>query len=112
MPFRCNGVNYRFAGGLTIWCSLMQLERGGPMRVRAFFGAIAVAFVMIYFHAAPGRAQTSSPLALSGRVRSAEERPMEGVLLRAQKASSTDTLTLVTHVQRRALVPSSKVPAG
>jgi hypothetical protein len=71
------------------------------MRVRAFFLAIAVFFVMIYFHAAPGRAQTSSSLALSGRVSSAEEGQMEGVLVSAKMASSTITITVVSDEQGR-----------
>jgi virginiamycin B lyase len=82
------------------------------MRVRAFFLAIAVLFVMIYFHAAPGRGQTSSSLALSGRVSSAEEGPMEGVLVSAKMASSTITITVVSDEQGRYWFPSSKLPPG
>ena len=82
------------------------------MRVRAFFLAIAVFFVMIYFHAAPGRAQTSSSLALSGRVSSAEEGQMEGVLISARMASSTITITVVSDEQGRYRFPSSKLPPG
>jgi streptogramin lyase len=82
------------------------------MRVRAFFLAIAVFLVMIYFHAATGRAQTPSPPALSGRVSSAEEGPMEGVLVSAKMTSSTITITVVSDEQGRYWFPSSKLPPG
>ena len=69
------------------------------MKMRALFSAIAVFFVMIHFQAAPGRAQPS--IALSGRVSSAEEGPMEGVLVSAKKTGSTITITVVSDEQGR-----------
>src|SRR6266851_6325822 len=63
--------------------------------------AIAGAVALV-LQAAPGslRAQTEPP-ALSGRVSSAEEGAMEGVLVSAKKAGSTITITVVSDAQGR-----------
>src|SRR6185436_5548798 len=82
------------------------------MRVRAFSLAVAGFIVLVSFQVAPGSAQTSSSIALSGRVTSAEEGPMEGVLVSARKAGSTITVTVVSDGQGWYRFPSSKLPAG
>jgi len=45
------------------------------------------------------RAQAGSQPGLSGRVSSVEEGPMEGVLVSAQRAGSTISVTVVTNQQ-------------
>jgi len=50
--------------------------------------------------------------ALSGIVSSAEEGAMEGVLVRAKKAGSTVTLTVVSDAKGRYAFPASKLEAG
>src|SRR5437016_4616153 len=56
------------------------------------------------------RAET--PLSLTGRVTSAEEGPMEGVLVGARKVGSTITMTVVSDVQGRYQFPASKLAPG
>src|ERR1700746_1446407 len=85
---------------------------GGLMKVRAFFLAIAVFSFYVYFQTAPGHAQTSSSVALTGRVSSAEEGQMEGVLISAKRPGSTMTLTVVSGEQGRYQFPASKLPPG
>ena len=89
------------------------------MKVRSFFSAIAVLFGLVGLQAVPGNAQTSLPVALSGlpvalsgRISSAEEGPMEGVLVSARKSGSSMTITVVSDEQGRYRFPSSKLPAG
>jgi virginiamycin B lyase len=82
------------------------------MKVRLAFLVIAVAFALAYFQAGLGTAQTASSIALSGRVTSAEEGRMEGVLVSARKNGSTMTVTVVSDEQGRYQFPSSKMPAG
>jgi streptogramin lyase len=55
---------------------------------------------------APAAAQT----ALSGTVSSAEEGAMEGVLVRAKKAGSTITITVVSDAKGRYAFPAAKLP--
>jgi virginiamycin B lyase len=64
-----------------------------------------------YFQA-PGLAQTSHSIALTGQVTSVEEGPMEGVLISAKKAGSPMTITVVSDEQGRYRFPSSKLPPG
>ncbi len=74
----------------------------------AIAGAVA-----LLLQAAPGslRAQTEPP-ALSGRVTSAEEGAMEGVLVSAKKAGSTITITVVSDAQGRYRFPAGKLEPG
>ena len=60
----------------------------------------------------PLGAQTRDPIALSGQVTSAEEGPMEGVLVSAKKAGSTITITVVTDAQGRYRFPASRLEPG
>src|SRR5258708_25942167 len=59
---------------------------------------------------APAAAQTST--ALGGRVSSAEEGAMEGVVVSAKKAGSTVTVSVVSDGQGRFSFPSSKLGSG
>src|SRR3984957_6925213 len=83
------------------------------MKARVFFPAILPVFALVCF-AAPDslRAETSSAVALTGQVASAEEGPMEGVLVSAKKAGSTITITVVSDEKGRYRFPSSKMPQG
>ncbi len=59
---------------------------------------------------APAAAQTST--ALTGRVSSAEEGALEGVVVSAKKAGSTVTVSVVSDGQGRFSFPSSKLGSG
>ena len=79
------------------------------MRARvAVLVAIAVGAAVAV--APAGRAQSSA--AIGGRITSAEEGPMEGVLVSAKRAASTITVTVVSDAQGRYLFPSAKLPPG
>jgi virginiamycin B lyase len=82
------------------------------MKMRAFFVAIGCFALWVQFGAPSGRAQTPHSIALTGRVSSAEEGAMEGVLISARKAGSPMTITVVSDDQGRYRFPSSKLPAG
>src|SRR5579863_4763986 len=82
------------------------------MKVPASTLAVAVVMTLVYLQPAPVRAETDSAIAFSGRVSSAEEGPMEGVLISAKKAGSTMTITVVSDAQGRYKFPASKLPPG
>jgi virginiamycin B lyase len=56
--------------------------------------------------------EAASQAALSGTVSSAEEGAMEGVLVRAKKAGSTITVTVVSDAKGRYSFPASKLEPG
>jgi len=56
--------------------------------------------------------QTQAPVALTGRVASAEEGPMEGVLVTAKKAGSTIAITVVSDEKGFYRFPSAKLGPG
>ena len=72
-------------------------------------GLTLVAFLAGGF-IAPAAAQTST--ALTGRVSSAEEGALEGVVVSAKKAGSTVTVSVVSDGQGRFSFPSSKLGSG
>src|SRR5262245_53020504 len=67
-------------------------------------------FIALAFVASSAFAQ--SPAALSGRVSSAEEGAMEGVLVSAKKDGSTITVTVVSDKQGRYRFPASRLSPG
>ncbi len=85
------------------------------MRTRLFFVIIAVVCGVALL-TQPGFAQsgarTASPAALTGQVTSAEEGPMEGVLVTAKKTNSTIAITVVSDAQGRYRFPAAKLDAG
>src|SRR5579864_5063514 len=73
-------------------------------------GALAAIFLQIApvrFHA---QAQTAS--ALSGQVTSAEEGPMEGVVVSAKKDGSTISVSVVTDAAGRFAFPAARLEPG
>jgi imidazolonepropionase-like amidohydrolase len=57
-------------------------------------------------------AQASAPIALAGLVSSADEGPMEGVLVSAKKSGSTITTTVVSDREGRYRFPASRLEPG
>src|SRR5215212_12203272 len=72
---------------------------------------VCIAFTGIHFFK-PAAAADTSPTALSGKVTSAEEGAMEGVLVSAKKAGSTITVTVVTDNQGVYRFPRSRLEPG
>jgi len=73
--------------------------------------ATGVAFLSQAASAQSG-SRTQSPAALMGQVTSAEEGPMEGVLITAKKTNSTIAITVVSDAQGHYRLPSSKLEPG
>jgi streptogramin lyase len=80
--------------------------------MRALFVAIACFAFWVRFDALAAPAETPHSIALTGRVSSAEEGAMEGVLVSAKRAGSTMTITVVSDDQGRYRFSSSKLPPG
>src|SRR5207342_3591109 len=57
-------------------------------------------------------AHAQAPAALAGKVSSAEEGAMEGVLVSAKKAGSTITVTVVSDSKGRYAFPAAKLEPG
>ena len=85
------------------------------MRINAVLvsvcGAVVALSLSLLGPASSQNAQNAPP-ALSGLVSSAEEGPMEGVLVSAQRADSTITITVVSGADGRFSFPADKIPAG
>src|SRR6478672_3686860 len=73
-------------------------------------GAVAA----ILLQTAPARlhAQAQTPAALSGQVTSAEEGPMEGVVVSAKKDGSTISISVVTNATGRFAFPAARLEPG
>jgi len=83
------------------------------MKTRILFAVIAVVFALVCVYTIPGsRAETPVSAAVAGQVTSAEEGPVEGVLVSAKKAGSTVTITVVSNDKGRYQFPSSKLTPG
>jgi virginiamycin B lyase len=85
------------------------------MKIRArAFSVLAVAFAIGLFVNLAGslHAQSPAPVALSGRVSSAAEGLMEGVLVSARRPGSTISVTVVTDAQGRYRFPASHLAPG
>src|SRR6188472_48500 len=72
--------------------------------------SVALALALAGPGVIPVQAQT--PAALTGQVSSAEEGPMEGVLVSAKKAGSTVTTTVVSDAQGNFSFPTAKLEPG
>ena len=79
------------------------------MRITNVFSAAAAAFLLVLFQAVPAAAQSD---ALSGRVSSAAEGALEGVLVSAKRAGSNMTVTVVSDAQGRYRFPASRLEPG
>src|SRR6266487_3410244 len=84
------------------------------MRIRVFLFSVSLAVAASFTptKAKTLRAETSSSVALTGQVTSAEEGPMEGVIVSAKKAGSTITVSVVSDDQGRYRFPAAKLEPG
>ena len=74
--------------------------------------AIFLSALAIFSLAQVANAQKSSGVALSGKVSSEQEGPMEGVLVSAKREGSTITVTVVTDAQGRYSFPQNRLESG
>jgi streptogramin lyase len=83
------------------------------MRVGRFaFGCCAVSALFLLMFGLDRAAAQSQKIALQGQVSSTEEGAMEGVLVSAQKAGSTVTVTVVTDDRGHYSFPASRLAPG
>ena len=84
------------------------------MRLRYLLCAAAAAGAIVLPETRVNRvhAQVDPPAAVTGRVSSGEDGPLEGVLVSARKAGSTITLTVVTDQQGQYRFPQSRLEPG
>ena len=86
------------------------------MRTRGFWLlAITAGVAVVLFSARSNALRAQTPqgsVALTGQVTSAEEGPMEGVLVSAKKTGSTITITVVSDEQGRYRFPAAKLDPG
>ena len=73
---------------------------------------VGVATVFSQTRIIPLHAQAARQVAATGRVSSAEDGPLEGVLVSARKAGSTITITVVTDQQGQYRFPQSRLEPG
>src|SRR6266568_1744800 len=84
------------------------------MKTRRFL-LIAVTALAVIFNqttSGPLHAQTQAASALSGQVTSAEEGPMEGVVVSAKKDGSTISVSVVTNAAGRFAFPVARLEPG
>src|SRR5437762_8974422 len=74
--------------------------------------AAALATILVQPGPAPVHAQAHATLALTGQVTSAEEGPMEGVVVSAKKDGSTISISVVTNAQGRFAFPAARIEPG
>ncbi|PYS19573.1 MAG: hypothetical protein DMG11_31530 [Acidobacteria bacterium] len=77
-----------------------------------FTAAALLAAILLSTGSAPLHAQAQTPLALMGQVTSAEEGPMEGVVVSAKKNGSTISVSVVTNAQGRFAFPAARLEPG
>ncbi len=85
------------------------------MRTRLFMLVVVIATGVAFLSQAASAqtgSRTQSPAALAGQVTSAEEGPMEGVLITAKKTNSTIAITVVSDAQGHYRFPSAKLEPG
>src|SRR5229473_50190 len=99
--------------GLKCGASRKRSTRESSMTRQLLPVACAGLTLMVFLAGCgPASAAAQAPEALTGRVTSAEEGPMEGVVVSAKKAGSTVTTSVVTDSQGRFSFPSSKLGSG
>jgi virginiamycin B lyase len=84
-----------------------------PLRRLALVGSAAFALMLI-LSASPAAAQGggNTAAALTGQVASAEEGPMEGVIVSAKKDGSTVTVSVISDAQGRYSLPAPRLEPG
>src|SRR5437016_5228694 len=79
---------------------------------RFLFAAAAIAAILLQTQPAQSPAQAQTTSGLTGQVTSAEEGPMEGVVVSAKKDGSTISISVVTNAQGRFAFPAARLEPG
>src|SRR5262245_9354295 len=83
-----------------------------PSRLACLIPVVAVVLVIFNSPADSLRAQAQRGIALTGVVSSAEEGPMEGVIVRAKRSGGTQTVGVVTDRRGRYRFPQDRLEPG
>src|SRR5262249_7064146 len=91
-----------------------RIQGGDAMETRRFLlmTSGAVAAILLQTALVRLRAETQTPTALSGQVASAEEGPMEGVVVSAKRDGSAISISVVTNAQGRFAFPAARLEPG
>jgi virginiamycin B lyase len=89
-----------------------NFRKTAPLLPRASTLAGLCSLAALLCAGAPDASAQALTPPLAGVVSSAEEGPMEGVLVSAQRADSTITITVVSGADGRFSFPADKIPAG
>src|SRR5437879_6235310 len=81
------------------------------MRLLSRLVAAALALLLVQIAGSP-QAKAQGAAALAGQVTSADEGPMEGVIVSAKKGGSTITVSVVTNDQGRYSFPAGRLDPG
>src|SRR5262245_12740799 len=88
----------------------MNFREGSDVMKSVLAAAVLALVLLVTNDLAPAAAQSAA--ALGGRVTSAEEGPMEGVLVSAKKAGSTITVTVVSDAKGEYAFPAGRLEPG
>src|SRR6266700_5031424 len=91
-----------------------SIQRGNTMRIRNVLLAstAATAAVMLQLGLALAPAQAQSAIALAGKVSSAAEPVMEGVVVSAKKDGTTITVSVITNEKGEYSFPANRLEPG
>jgi virginiamycin B lyase len=82
------------------------------MLMTGLFRAVAAAFALVLVHAIGAPPAAAQDAALTGQVTSAEEGPMEGVIVSAKKDASNITISVISNAQGRYSFPAARLEPG
>src|ERR1044072_7693733 len=82
------------------------------MHKRSLLQAVALGATVVVMSSSSLLAQSGNQVALSGKLTSAEEGAMEGVLISAKKDGGTITITVVSDASGQFSFPASKLAPG
>jgi streptogramin lyase len=88
----------------------MNFREGSDVMKSVLAAAVLALVLLVTNEIAPAAAQSAA--ALGGQVTSAEEGPMEGVLVSARKAASTITVTVVSDARGAYSFPAARLEPG
>jgi virginiamycin B lyase len=88
----------------------MNFREGSDVMKSVLAAAVLALVLLVTNEVAPASAQSAA--ALAGQITSAEEGPMEGVLVSARKAGSTITVTVVSDARGTYSFPAARLEPG
>src|SRR5262245_16478204 len=94
----------------AVLCAAAKFREGSDVMKSVLAAAVLALVLLVANELAPAAAQSAT--ALGGQVTSAEEGPMEGVLVSARKAGSNITVTVVSDARGAYSFPAARLAPG